>query len=151
MTTIHDDVKTALAANATLAAAFTGGIKTRYELGAGGLTPTSYAPAFDATTKRLKPILIITGATWVRDFGVRDEGAGVQSGAQRIEVQFETDRANGFSVLTSGEALVHDLLHGKRIGSAKLLLREVRDNVRDMTNQQTCIIVAIYDAYNVKT
>lgn len=149
---LQDEVKTLLAANATLTTAFTGGIKLYRELGGLGLNRSSFDAAFRTTTDmRLKPILVIRERDQTAAQTVTDEAAQHRSYIQSLTVYFYADRADGFSTLATAQGIVYGLLHDKRVGSTRVQWRMHTHEERDTILDYACILSSVYDGHGVLT
>lgn len=146
---LQDDVKTVLAANGTLTAAFTGGIKTFDELGTLGLNPNSYGAGFNSGTLKLEPTIVIRERVRVPTPQLADEGLQLVSTVQAVEVWFYTARQNGYSVVESGQATAYGLLQHQVVGSGKLIWRAHYSFERDPSLDRACVCYSVYDRYGV--
>lgn len=145
---LQASIKSALAANATLSAYFTGGIITVDDTP--GLNAiTQRASAFD-TNEELKPTLVVRARNRLYTQSIMDADAQDRSFTQAVEIHAIAARSITLEVLLGQLDTVYTVLQDKRIGSCVLQIRE--DDIQDNLTQLAFArhIRVIYDAYGVR-
>ncbi len=117
----EDDVKTILAADATLSALLTGGVLTFDETGRQGLSRGGTPAVFDATTGLLMPCAVVKARARMADGAIVDEAGQETSTRQVVEVWVYQDGDAGYSAIDTALARVYTLLHAKHVGDAAVL------------------------------
>ncbi len=102
---LPSDIKTVLLANAPLVVLLTGGVHIEVEEITRQNTPT----AFDATTKEIKPCVLIKLGSELK---ISDTRRGV-----RTPVIIYFYQRQGYTVIDPAMVMVHDLLNEKKIGT----------------------------------
>lgn len=148
---LQDDVKTLLTANATLVAAFTGGIKVYDELGVSGLSRALTPNATNATTGVIKPLIVIRERSETMTTAVRDTATQVNSYQQSVEVLLYNDKTSGFGTLETGASLIYGLLHGKKVSSMGRIYQQSGSKMeRDRNFDNACSMLLVFGGAGVK-
>lgn len=148
---LQDDVKTILVASTTLATAFTGGIKMEDEMGGMGLNRTLNPSAYESTSQKLKPTLIIRERQQVPTSTIADEDLQIRSFVQPVEIALYNDRINGYATLESAQDTIYTLLQNRKAGNLTLIWRTNTRANRDRNHDNACILTCVYDGYGVKS
>lgn len=124
--TVVDDIAALLKADTgsgKVATLLTGGIYTFEETGKLGINRDSTPNAFSATTGQLKPCLVVKGRSQVPDNGIWDDATQDLSYRQIVELWFYDAGDAGYSTIRAARDRAFELLHGKTVGSSKLIPR----------------------------
>jgi hypothetical protein len=114
----EDDIKTALAADVTLAAILTGGFFTFDDTGREGLSRTGTPTAF-ASTGLLKPCCVVKQRSVTSDFRMVDEGGQIMSYAAVVEIWLYNDGDSAITALENASNRIYTLLQDTRTTGAK--------------------------------
>jgi hypothetical protein len=106
--------KTVLEADATLLLLATGGVWDYDETGRMGIGRTNTAAAFDATSKIIKPCLLVKLRSTVAFGDIGDDPSRISGARDMLEVWAYQD--SGYSTIKSMLARVYTLLQGKQLG-----------------------------------
>lgn len=111
----QSDIKTVLAADATLLATATGGVYVWSDTNRLGISIETVPDAFNTTTGLIKPCLLIKGRGERPDGGFADDTTQIVSTSEIVEIWFYED--TGYTNIEAMRARVYRLLHGKYIST----------------------------------
>lgn len=150
---IADDIKTILTADSGAGGVYTlmtGGIYTYENTGRLGISLTNTASAYDSTTGKLKPCLLIKERAEVPDNGVYDDATQEISYRQIVELWWYDDGDTGWSTLKTARNRAFVVLHGKTVGSTKNIPRWAGTPIRDARDAALSYACILRDDYDVR-
>jgi hypothetical protein len=115
----EDDIKTALAADVTLAAILTGGFFTYDDTGRLGLSLDGTPTAF-AATGLLKPCCVVKQRTTTPDGRLADEGLQEMSYVAVVEIWLYNDGDSAITALENASNRIYTLLQDSRVTGSKV-------------------------------
>jgi hypothetical protein len=151
--TIVDDIVTLLEADngvGGVATLLTGGIYTYNETGRLGISRKGTPGAYNTTTGIMKPCCVVKARGQNHDNGIWDDPAQSVSYRQVIELWFYDDGSAGFTAITSARNRAFTVIHGKMIGSSKLIARWAGHPIEDARDQELDYAAMMRADYDVR-
>lgn len=131
--------------DAPLISALTGGIYLYSSLPVEGISRKDTPSAYDSTTLKMKPMLVVKGRALVPTSSLKDPETQYTSARQIIEIYLYDDPFNGWSALFGAADRVYELLQDRPSGMSSLTLVNVIDFERNSALNNCCMLRRDYE------
>lgn len=137
--------------DATLMALTTGGVYTTGDTKRQGLDRSTVPDAFDATTRKLKPTVVVHARSQMPYGGVRDQVDVTVSARQVLEIYLYDDGDRGYLTIESARRRIRQLLDYKRLPGIVMIkwINNIDDEKAEELNNAN-MIRADYEVIAIK-